>query len=453
MNSAIFRILPALACCLLTTQATGQDFLRFRGNDANGVADSGQATEAQSLPTKWSTTEHVAWSVDVPGQGWGSPIIVGNRVFVSAVLADQENTPPSAGLYLGEGVREPDKGMHHWMVYCFDLESGDKLWQQEAHAGRPVVPRHPKSSYAAETPTSDGNRLFVLFGDLGLYCYSLDGEPIWQREIAPKKTNMDYGAAASPVVHDDQVFVVYDNKEESWIAAFDTATGEQRWRVARDEKLSWATPFVWQNDLRDEIVVPGQRTNRSYSLDGKELWSFDGDMSILVIPSPFAAHGLCYISSGYVGDRHRPTFAIRPGAKGKLDVGKDFAENEFIEWYQPKASPYNTTQIVYHDYLYTIYDQGLITCHNALSGEEVYGKRRLAPKGSFTASPWADDGKLFCLSEQGLTYVIKAGPEFELLGTNSLDELCIATPSYSGNRLLIRTLSKVYCIMENEAKQ
>ncbi len=419
-------------------------FTRFRGTDATGVA-----ADHADLPSQWNKSDNVAWVADVPGQGWGSPIVIGNRVFVSAVQADEENIRPQGGLYLGEGVRDPAKGVHHWLVFCFDLNSGEQLWKHEAHTGRPLVPRHPKSSYAAETPTSDGQRLFVLFGDLGLYCYSLDGNLLWSNMIAPKKTNMDYGAAASPVVHQDQVFVVYDNKEDSWIAAFDTQTGEQRWQTSRDETHSWATPFVWKNDQRTEIVVPGQRFNRSYSLTGKELWSFDGNMSVLVIPSPFAAHGLCYISSGYVGDAHRPTFAIRPGGEGELVTDGEFENNKFIQWYQPKASPYNTTQIVYGDYLYTVYDQGFMTCHSALTGEEIYGKQRFAPKGSFTASPWAYNGHVFCLSEEGLTYVIKAGPEFEIVATNPLDELCIATPSVAGDKLLIRTLSKVYCITQH----
>ncbi|MEM6468495.1 MAG: carboxylesterase family protein [Planctomycetota bacterium] len=440
------RLLPIVICaiaCCTSAASKADDFTRFRGDDATGVAE-----DHPTLPTTWSKTKNVHWVADVPGQGWGSPIVVGNRVFVSAVVADEKNIGPSAGLYLGEGVRDPAKGIHHWMVYCFDLQSGKKVWDQEAHTGRPVVPRHPKSSYAAETPATDGERLFVLFGDLGLFCYSLDGDLLWKQMIEPKKTNMDYGAAASPVVHDDQVFVVYDNKEASWIAAFDCATGEENWRTKRDETMSWATPFVWENRLRTEIVVPGQRVNRSYSLEGQELWRFDGDMSVLVIPSPFAAHGLCYVASGYVGDAHRPTFAIRPGASGDIAPDGDFKSSEFIEWYQPKCSPYNTTQIVYGDYLYTVYDQGFMTCHHALTGDEVYGKRRFAPKGSFTASPWAYDGKIFALSEQGLTYVIKAGPEFKILQTNPLDELCIATPSVVGGKLLIRTLTKVYCITD-----
>ncbi len=364
------------------------------------------------------------------------------------MVSDDENVTPSRGLYLGQGVREPAKGVHHWMVYCFDLNTGKEIWKHEAHAGRPKVPRHPKSTYASETPTTDGERLYVLFGDLGLYCYDFNGKPLWSQSIEPKKTFFDYGAAASPVVHDGQVIVVYDNLEDSWIAAFDAKTGDERWRTPRDETHSWATPFVWENDLRTEIVVPGKKRNRSYSLSGKLLWEFDGRMSNLVIPSPFAAHGLCYIASGYVGDAHRPTFAVRPGASGDITPRGDFTDSEFIAWYQGKSAPYNPSQIVYGDYLYTLYDQGFLTCHDAKTGEEIFGKQRFSPRGSFTASPFAYNGHLFFLSEDGLTYVVKAGPEFEIVARNELDELCIASPAIVGDKLLIRTASRLYCLTE-----
>lgn len=430
-----------LACLTATYTLADDNWARFHGTDGRGVID-----DDPRLPTSWNKTEHVAWVAEIPGQGWSCPVVWGDRVFVTSVVGDEENTKPQKGLYLGQGVRDPNKGVHHWMVYCFDIRDGKELWKHEAHAGNPTVPRHPKSSYAAETPTTDGERLYVLFGDLGLYCYDLDGNPLWTRLIEAKKTAQDYGAAASPVVHDGQVIVVYDNLEASWIASFDAKTGDERWRKPREETHSWATPLVWTNELRTEIVVPGHKRNRSYSLSGELLWEFDGKMSNLVIPSPFAAHGMCYIASGYVGDAHRPTFAIRPGAKGDITPGGDYADSEFIEWYQGTSSPYNTSQIVYGDYLYTLYDQGFFTCHNAKTGEEVYGKQRFSPKGSFTSSPWAYNGKLFCLSEDGLTYVIKPGREFEILSTNPLDELCLATPAVAQGRLFVRTLSKLYCI-------
>ena len=416
---------------------------RFRGPNADGVAP-----DHSSLPTRWTTTENVKWVADVPGWGWSSPIVSGSRVFLTSVVSDEKNITPNKGLYQGEGVRDPAKGIHHWLVYCFDLDTGRQLWKHEAHNGEPKVPRHPKSTYASDTPTTDGQRLYVLFGDLGLYCYDLGGKPLWSQKIETKKTFLDYGAAASPVVHDGQVIVVYDNMENSWIAAFDAQTGAQRWRTPRDETHSWATPLVWKHELRTEIVVPGKKRNRGYSLDGKVLWEFDGRMSNLVIPSPFAAHGLCYIASGYVGDAHRPTFAVRPGATGDIAPDGDFEKNPFIAWHQATSAPYNPSQIVYGDYLYTLYDRGFLACYEAKTGKEVYGKRRFPLPGSFTASPWAYGGHLFFLSEDGLTYVVKPGPTFEIVERNPLDELCLASPAVVRDKLLIRTASKLYCLTE-----
>ena len=424
--------------------ASGIDhWTRFRGQDGNGVGK-----DNANLPTRWSTTENVRWAIDLPGWGWSCPIVWGDKVFLTTVVSDEQNMAPSKGLYLGQGVRDPGKGVHHWLVYCFDLNTGQEIWKREAHTGAPQIPRHPKSTYAAETATTDGQRLYVLFGDVGLYCYDLDGELLWSRDIEPRKTFMDYGAAASPVVHDGQVFVVYDNLEKSWIASFDAKTGKELWKQDRNETHSWATPLVWQNKQRTEIVVPGKKSNRSYSLTGELLWEFDGQMSNLVIPSPMSAHGMCYVASGYVGDAHRPTFAIKPGASGNITPEGDYSDSEFIEWYQGTSSSYNPSQTVYGDYLYTLYDQGFLTCHDARTGEQVYGKKRFSPSGSFTASPFAYNGYLFCLSEDGLTYVIKAGEDFEIVARNELDELCIACPAVVDDKVLIRTASKLYCLSE-----
>lgn len=438
----VYLLLCVLALFVRELTA-GDNWPRFRGEDARGVAN-----DNRGLPSKWTKTENVKWVANVPGWGWSSPVVWQNKVFLTTVVSDEKNTQPSKGLYLGEGVRDPAKGIHHWMVYCFDLETGQELWKQESHAGRPRVPRHPKSTYAAETPVTDGKRLFVLFGDLGLFCFDLSGQPLWSKMIEPKKTLSDFGAAASPVAHEGQVFVVYDNQEQSWIASFDAKTGEEHWKTPRDETHSWATPLVWKNEIRTEIIVPGKKRNRSYSLDGKLLWEFDGKMSNLVIPSPFAAHGLCYIASGYVGDAHRPTFAIKPGASGDITPQGEFGASEFIAWYQGTSSAYNPSQTVVGEYLYTLYDRGLLTCHHATTGKEVYGKQRFDPPGSFTASPFAYNGFLFCLSEDGLTYVVKAGPTFEIVATNPLEELCLASPAIVRDKLLIRTASKLYCLTE-----
>lgn len=436
--------LVILAClgtaAVAADKSAADNWPRFRGPNATGVTP-----DHPSLPDRWSTTENVKWKTEIPGYGWSSPVIWGDKVFLTTVTSDGNFEKPKKGLYLGEGRKEPPRGEHHWLTYCLGVANGEVLWKREAHRSEPRASRHPKSTYAAETPTTDGERLYVLFGDVGLYCYDLGGELLWSHAIDLKATFYDYGAAASPVVHAGQVFMIYDNQEASYIAAFDARTGASRWRTEREEKSTWATPLVWQNDLRTEIVTAGKRRIRSYDLGGKLLWELDGRMSNLIIPSPFSSLGHVYLASGYVGDRNRPVYAIKPGAAGDITLKEDEKKNAFVQWYQPQSGPYNPSPIVYRDHYYTLLDQGFMTCHDAHSGEEIYGKTRLPVGSSFTSSPWAYNGKIFCLSEDGDTYVIEAGKTFKLLHTNSLGELCMATPAACQGKLFIRTASKLYC--------
>jgi outer membrane protein assembly factor BamB len=252
-------------------------------------------------------------------------------------------------------------------------------------------------------------------------------------------TRYGWGTAASPALHDGRIYVVNDNEEESFLVALDCKTGEEIWRVVRDEKSNWATPFIWENEKRTEIVTPGTGKIRSYGLDGKPLWEL-GCMSSITIPTPFAAHGMVYVTSGYVGDRRKPVFAIRPGAQGDISLEGSETQNEFIAWCQKKAGPYNPTPVLYDGRLYVLYDQGFMACFDALTGEEIYGKQRIAAAASaFTSSLWAYDDQVFCQSEDGDTFVIRAGDKFEILRTNSLNELCMATPAIVEDGLIIRT--------------
>jgi outer membrane protein assembly factor BamB len=216
--------------------------------------------------------------------------------------------------------------------------------------------------------------------------------------------------------------------------------------VTREEGTNWVTPFVWRNELRTELVTAGTGRVRSYSLDGKLLWELDG-MSSIAIPQPFAAHGLLYLSSGYVGDQNRPIFAVEPGASGDITLAEGARSNEWIVWSQPQAGPYNPTPIVYGDILYTLLDRGFLTAHDAKTGELIYDKQRVERGASaFTASPWAYNGRIFVLSEDGDTFVIAAGREFAVVGTNSLDEMCMATPAIAGGSLYLRTRGHLYRI-------
>jgi len=435
-------LIIAFASFLLTSNTFAEvNWPQFRGPGAGVVED-------QVLPTTWSTTENVAWKVEIPGRAWSSPTVWGDKIFVTSAVSAGDGEAPKKGLYLGGNRDKPSDKTHRWVVYCLDFNSGRLLWEKTAHTAVPQQPVHIKNTYASETPVTDGQRLYVYFGNVGLFCYDLDGKELWSKQFGSFKTVYNWGTAASPVLHDDRLYIVNDNEQQSFVAAFDKATGEQIWRVGRDEKGNWATPYIWQNQKRTELVIPGKNKTRTYGLDGKLLWELGG-MSSIVIPTPFSGHGLLYIASGYVGDKKRPIFAVRPGASGDITLPAGQTSSEFIAWSLPQAGPYNPSPILYGDYLYVLYDRGLFGGYNAHTGQEVYPARRIASgANAFTASPWANDGKIFCLSEDGDTFVIQAGPEFKLLGTNKLDEMCMATPATLRGSLIIRTISKLYRITE-----
>jgi outer membrane protein assembly factor BamB len=412
-----------------------ENWPQFRG-PAAGVAES------DNLPDTWSLTKNIAWKCDVPGRGWSSPVVWGDRVFLTSVVTDGKFEEAKKGLYFGGDRSKPSTDLHHWMVWCFDLKTGKKLWKKEVHKAAPPGPVHIKNTYASETPVTDGERLYAYFGNVGLFCFDLDGRELWSEKRGPFKMRFGWGTAASPVLHRGRLYLVNDNDEKSFLVALDAKTGKQLWRVERDEKSNWATPFVWENKLRTELVTSGTQRVRSYDLGCKLLWELGG-MSSIVIPTPFARHELLYVCSGYVLDKTKPLFAIRPGAAGDITPKGDEGNNH-IAWFQKSAGPYNPTPLVYGDYLYVLYDMGQLSCYDARTGQLLYEKQRLG--GQFTASPWAYGGKVFCLSEDGVTHVIEAGPKFKLLGKNNLDEMCMATPAAVRGRLLVRTLTTLYCI-------
>jgi len=439
---------PLALATLLTvatvTVAPAQDhWAQFRGPTMNAtVADN------PNLPEQWSQTENVEWSADIPGLGWSSPIVWDEQVFLTTVTAEGAFEQPKPGLYAPRGRPAPPPLEHEWRVYALNLTTGAVQWQRSVKAGQPTFPRHMKNTYASETPTTDGERVYVRFGDLGLYAFDMDGTEIWRVEIPDRRTRSEWGSASSPVLHEGRLIILYDNEEASWLAALDAATGEEIWRTNRDEVSTWATPYIWQHEQRTEIVTSGVNRIRSYDLDGQLLWEMDGQMSWASIATPFSSHGMVYVNSGYFRDQHRPAYAIRPGASGDISLHDQANSNEYVAWYQPTAGNYNTSPLVYGDTYYSLLDRGFFEAYNALTGEPVYGRQRIRVGASFTSSPWAYNGKIFALSEQGDTYVIQAGPEFEVLGVNSLDEMAMASPAIVGDRLIIRTRSKVYSIRQ-----
>jgi len=322
-----------MLCCLTAAAAVAEDgWTQFRGPAAGVV-------EGTNLPEKWSSTENVVWKTDIPGRGWSSPVVSGDRIYLTSVIATASEEAPKKGLYFGGNRETPPADEHRWMVYAIDWKTGKLLWEREVHHGN-APSRHLKNSYASETPVTDGEHVYAYFGSVGVYCLDRDGKVVWSQPFGPFRMRYGWGAASSPVLYQGRLYLVNDNEEQSFLAALDAKTGKQIWRVARDEGSNWATPFVWENGKRTEIVTAGTKRIRAYDLDGKLLWELGG-MSSIAIPTPFSKFGLLYVTSGYVGDQVRPVYAVRPGASGDISLKGDETSNEFVAWYQRQAGPYN----------------------------------------------------------------------------------------------------------------
>ncbi len=412
---------------------------QFRGPNSSGVVEDDPA-----LPEVWDITQNVIWESEIPGMGWSCPVVWGDKIFLTSVISAGDVEEPKKGLYFG-GERGDATSEHQWTVYCLDRKTGKIVWEKIAHRAVPETGHHIKNTFASETPVTDGERLYAYFGNTGLFTYDLSGNLLWERKWDLVKTQANWGTAISPVVHEDKLIIVNDNEDQSFIEVLDTASGKTIWRKDRDEGSNWSTPLVWENSQRTEIVTAGTDQVRSYDLEGNILWTLSG-MSKITVGTPFLGDGLLYVSSGYVMDRNKPIYAIKPGASGDISLAEDQLSNDYIQWSQPKAGPYIPSPIHYKGRIYVLLDGGFLACYDALTGEQVYKKTRLRKGGNYTASPWAYNDKIFCLSEDGDTTVIEAGPKFKIVGVNDLDELCMASPAIVEGSLFIRTASRLYRI-------
>ena len=438
--------LSALALSTIVPILGQENWPQFRGPGARGVGDS------PKLPLVWGSGTNIAWQTPIPGRGWSSPVVWGDRIFLTTAVSEGQVEAPKKGLYFGGDRPTPPSYRHHWQVLCLDWRDGRVLWTNEVAVAAPLTPVHLKNTYASETPVTDGEHVYAHFGPVGLFCLDVSGKLAWSQPFQPRKIAHGWGTAASPALHGDRVFVVSDNEEESFAAAFDKRTGKELWRVSRDEPSNWTSPFVWEHPGRTELVTAGHKKVRSYDLEGKLLWESKG-LSSITIPTPFAADGLLYVSAGYVGDNlkpNKPVYAIRPGGAGDITPPGDETKAPFVAWMEPNSASYNPSPLVYDGRFYVLWDFGFLSCRDAATGREIYEKQRIKAEGSvgFTASPWAYRGRVFCLSEDGDTYVFQAGDTFKPERVNSLGEMCMATPAMARDSLILRTASSVYRIQE-----
>jgi len=468
--TSLFAVLVVAAASARDTTLVVADaaWPQFRGPAGSGVLDTAR------LPARWSTSENVTWKVPVPGRGWSSPIAWKDLVFVTSAISAGGFKEPSTGIFGNDYAAElsaqglsqaevmkrvnardieatGEGGDVRYMVYAFDAATGKLRWEREAHKGAPVGGRHRKNTYASETPATDGERLYVYFGNVGLFCFGLDGTPLWTARFAPQPIYLNFGTASSPVVHDGRVYIVHDNEGQSFVAAVDARTGKELWRVVRDQPVSrgsgWSTPFVWQHAARTELVVIGRQLAIGYSLDGAELWRLRG-LTGQSTPSPVAAGNLLYLSTGSQGESNRPMFVVRPGGAGDISLAPKETTNAFVAWTHPRASAYTSSPLVYRGRAYVVYDNGVLIVFDAMTGKEIYKVRVGGIGNTFSASPWAADGKVYFLSEVGDTFVVQAGDSYVELAKNSLDEMSFATPALAPDALFLRTQTRLYRIAD-----
>lgn len=416
-----------------------ENWPQYRGARSDGLG------EGATLPESWGPEENVVWQAAIPGWGWSSPITWGDKIFVTSAVGEKELETPTIGGYPGGHVAAGD--VHRWMTYCLDFDTGEILWEREAQRGIPPQERHPRNSFASETPVTDGERVYSYFANIGLFCYAMDGKPLWERRWKSYPMRGGWGTGTSPVLHGDRVYIQNDNEEESFLVALDKKTGENIWRVEREEKSNWSTPFVWETKERAELVTIGTGGIRSYGLNGNVLWELTGT-SGLVSLMPVARHGLLYVGAGY---HYGPLYAVRPGATGDISLLNE-TSNAWIAWSQRRGSSIHPCYLISGDRLYVLFDSGLLACFNAQTGETVFPRQRLETRGGrFYASPWGYNGKVFLLNENGETWVVEDGPEFKVLRRNSLDDVAWATPAIARGSLFIRTYKSLFRLQDNDA--
>ena len=451
MTRFVVTSLFALSITIMTGQpAEAQNWPSFRGARAAGVA------EGHAAPTKWNAEkgENILWKVPIPGLSVASPIVWRDRVFVvTAVSSDPQNETFRHGLY-GDVEPHADTSRHAWKVYALDTKTGKVIWERVAHEGVPKTKRHPKSSQASSTPVTDGRHIVALFGSEGLYTYDWNGKLLWKKDLGLLNAgwfydpDYEWGTASSPIIYKDMVIVQCDIQQNSFVAAFDLKDGKQIWRTNRDEIPSWGTPTIYEGKDRAELITHATKFIRAYDpMTGKELWRL-GPNSEVTAPTPIVAHDLIYVTNGYRGIQ--PIYAIRPGGTGDLTLKGDARSSDHIAWSTKQGGPYMPTPVVYGDHFYTTSNSGVLTVYNAKTGERVY-QQRIGKGGAYSTSVVAADGKVYFTSEDGEIFVVKAGPTYELLATNPMGEVLMATPAISDGTIFVRGLKHLYAIAERPA--
>lgn len=432
------RIPSVLSLLLLASTAAAGDWQQFRGGTAGKL-------EKVSHPQEWNAQTHVAWAVPMTGSGWSSPVVVGDRIFLTAAVPEDGSRPKGmmAGVSSMRTYRSAKPVMHRFVVSCLSVTDGQQLWSRSVDELIPPV-MHPSNTYATESPATDGEHLLTFFATTGrLIAWDLDGTEIWTANVGTYKSGNGFGTGSSLAMTDGKVFVQSDNDENSFVVAFDAETGEQVWRDDRPTKTSWSTPIVWKTNGMSELVTCGSGVVTSYNpIDGSVLWKLSGMQSGFSASPAIGADRIYFGQSG--PGSAGPLVAFPAGRRGEIRLDDDF-ESDQIAWSTTKSGPGMASPVVSKGLLYIPGSGGILNCYDEATGDRVY-RTRVPNMATVVASLWADDERVFILDENGTTHVVQSGPEFKVLATNRIDDLFWSTPAIAGAALLLRGVEKLYCV-------
>ncbi len=428
--------------------ASSSNWPSFRGSGARGVA------EGQNPPLAWNIQDNknILWKKPIPGLGLSCPVIWDDRLFITTAVSEDTDAELKIGQY-GSVESVEDDSEYEFQVICLNKNNGEIEWQTTAHTGKPAVKRHAKSSHANPTVATNGKFVVAFFGSEGIYCYNMTGELQWKKDLGLLDSGWFYdpgyqwGFGSSPIIHNNHVIIQCDIQKNSFLAAYDLTSGDEVWKTSRKEIPSWSSPTIHKFGDTTMVLTHGTKAARGYDADtGQLLWNLPGHSEI-VVPTPFVAHDMIYVASGY--RPIQPIYAIKPTARGDIKPQGDATTNEHIAWSVQRGGPYMPSPVVYGDYLYCCSNGGIVTCYRATTGQQVY-KKRLKSKErgtmSFVSSPLAGDGHLYMTAEDGRTYVVKAGPEFKQVNENQIGENTLATPAISDGAMFFRTQNSVIAV-------
>ncbi len=429
----------------LSTFAASSNWSQFRGPDGSGMSD-------QAAPTKWDleTGKNIRWQKLIPGLGHACPIIWQGRLYIATAVKPSGKSDLKVGIY-GAGESYKEKESHQWRLLCFDKNSGKLLWDKVGFEAVPRVERHTKASHCNSTPATDGERIVAIFGSEGLFCFDMSGTLQWHKDLGKMDAGpydaptLQWGFASSPILHDGKIVVQCDVLSEKYLAVFDAKDGRQIWRVPRKEAGgTWCSPAISVSDHGAQIVANGWKDIGGYDFDsGRQLWHLEGGGDIPV-PTPLVAHGMAFLTSAH--GNFRPLRAVRLDATGNITPPSVDTTNSSVIWCHPRQGSYMQSPLLFGSMLFSCDWYGILSCVDANTGKNNYSER-LGPGGeAFTSSPVAAGENLYFTSEGGNVYVVSATPQFAVVATNSLGDLCLSTPAVSEGAIFFRTRDRLIAI-------